>query len=553
MAEVELKFELPPGSASANRAGCPRFPRREPSRRQLIRNVFRHARRRPRAARGWRCACGARRALDPVPQGGAKRRRRPALARGMGSRASRRFDRPVALRANAARRPSRAKAAPDRWARDLHASSSRAPTWSSRSRRARASRWRSTRAGCGNAMPASEISEVEIESIEGEPLAVFDFAERLVDAAPLRPSSVTKAQRGYRLFAARPLRAGEGRANRLDADMTPELAARATVASALGQLQANEVGVLATRGRSTCTRRASRCGGCARRCAPVSRDLCGRARSAGPRGLAVDHPDHRQGARPGCVRDRHVTRVAARPRGHEAARERSRRALVRAAAAREAMRALRFARRATRAWCSPSRAGSPSRSRRRGPAEEPRRLRRARDPQAPPQAAAEAAPAARVMAPEPSATACASARSGCATSWRDSPPSFAGNRSPHTSPRFPNCRTTWARPTTRRSRPHGCWTSSSAPAAACAELRARRGSRAEAQASARPCRRLTWSAKRARAASDSGRSADVRDRRDRPQDPQERLQAPRAQAAPAPARAAVPAAREKGVSRSSCW
>ena len=57
---------------------------------------------------------------------------------------------------------------------------------------------------------AEPVSEVEIESLEGEPLAVFDMAQRLIDSLPMRPSTVTKARRGYRLLrgeTARPVKA----------------------------------------------------------------------------------------------------------------------------------------------------------------------------------------------------------------------------------------------------------------------------------------------------------------------------------------------------------
>ena len=91
------------------------------------------------------------------------------------------------------------------------------------------------------------ISEVEIESLAGDPVAVFELAEQLLPTeglATLRPSATTKAQRGYRLAsaeAAKPVRAV--RAN-LDAGMSPAEAARAVAAAALNQLQANEAGVL---------------------------------------------------------------------------------------------------------------------------------------------------------------------------------------------------------------------------------------------------------------------------------------------------------------------
>ena len=97
------------------------------------------------------------------------------------------------------------------------------------------------------------VSEVEIESLSGDPMAVFEVAERLLETssesaeeapAALRPSATTKAQRGYRLAreeAHQPTRAVPAE---LHAGMTPGEAARAIAAAALTQLQANEAGVL---------------------------------------------------------------------------------------------------------------------------------------------------------------------------------------------------------------------------------------------------------------------------------------------------------------------
>jgi inorganic triphosphatase YgiF len=90
------------------------------------------------------------------------------------------------------------------------------------------------------------ICEVEIECVEGGAGAAFDLAEALMDTVTLRPSSVTKARRGYRLFRGEALRPVKAHASRVEAAMTPGAAARAIVAGALEQLQANEEGVLAS-------------------------------------------------------------------------------------------------------------------------------------------------------------------------------------------------------------------------------------------------------------------------------------------------------------------
>jgi len=91
---------------------------------------------------------------------------------------------------------------------------------------------------------AEAVAEVEIECLEGDPLAAFELAERLIDAAPLRPSAVTKAQRGYRLARGEPLAPARARPASLEPAMAPPVAARAVAAAALEQLQANEPGVL---------------------------------------------------------------------------------------------------------------------------------------------------------------------------------------------------------------------------------------------------------------------------------------------------------------------
>lgn len=91
------------------------------------------------------------------------------------------------------------------------------------------------------------VSEVEIESLSGDPFAVFELADRLLPEtgpAHLHPSATTKAQRGYRLAGdelPQPTRAVRAQ---LDPEMLPAEAARAVAAAALGQLHANLAGVL---------------------------------------------------------------------------------------------------------------------------------------------------------------------------------------------------------------------------------------------------------------------------------------------------------------------
>jgi inorganic triphosphatase YgiF len=89
------------------------------------------------------------------------------------------------------------------------------------------------------------VSEVEIESLAGDPMAVFELAERLLGSASLRPSAVTKAQRGYRLARGEAPAPAKARDVVLEPGMAPARAARALAGATLEQIQANEAGVLA--------------------------------------------------------------------------------------------------------------------------------------------------------------------------------------------------------------------------------------------------------------------------------------------------------------------
>lgn len=90
------------------------------------------------------------------------------------------------------------------------------------------------------------VSELEIECLEGDTAAAFDLAEALLRSFTLRPSPVSKAQRGYRLFVAAPPR--PVKATRIDLDPRASIAeaSRRVVGAALRQLHANEEGVLAS-------------------------------------------------------------------------------------------------------------------------------------------------------------------------------------------------------------------------------------------------------------------------------------------------------------------
>lgn len=93
---------------------------------------------------------------------------------------------------------------------------------------------------------AEPVHEVEIESLEGSPLALFDLAQRLTATVPMRPSTVTKARRGYRLLRGETLAPVAARAASLDPTASPCDAACSAIALALDQLQANGEGVAAS-------------------------------------------------------------------------------------------------------------------------------------------------------------------------------------------------------------------------------------------------------------------------------------------------------------------
>ncbi|APV49523.1 hypothetical protein BWI17_07420 [Betaproteobacteria bacterium GR16-43] len=99
--------------------------------------------------------------------------------------------------------------------------------------------------GAASAGKASEaVCEVEIELIEGDRGAAFDFARALAAEVTLHPSVVTKAERGYRLLSGEGLQPSRAQRVALDPGMSLGDAARALVGTSLAQVQANEEGLL---------------------------------------------------------------------------------------------------------------------------------------------------------------------------------------------------------------------------------------------------------------------------------------------------------------------
>ena len=88
------------------------------------------------------------------------------------------------------------------------------------------------------------LCEVELEVLEGESDAAFDLAQALLASVALRPSTVTKAQRGWRLVRGESLAPAKAQRCVLDESLSPRAAGHASIAAGLDQLQANEEGVL---------------------------------------------------------------------------------------------------------------------------------------------------------------------------------------------------------------------------------------------------------------------------------------------------------------------
>ncbi|MBN9422062.1 MAG: hypothetical protein BGO63_01375 [Candidatus Accumulibacter sp. 66-26] len=87
------------------------------------------------------------------------------------------------------------------------------------------------------------ICEVELELLEGDVADLFAAAAALQHDLPLHPEAPSKAERGYRLFAAAPLRPVKAQATPLRKRTPPLAAFRAAALGCLAQLQGNEVGV----------------------------------------------------------------------------------------------------------------------------------------------------------------------------------------------------------------------------------------------------------------------------------------------------------------------
>lgn len=90
------------------------------------------------------------------------------------------------------------------------------------------------------------ICEVELELLDGQPEDLFALTRDLQASLALRPSPMSKAERGYALFAAEAPRPFKARPQPLDRSQTPVQAFRSIALGCLEHLQRNETGAIAS-------------------------------------------------------------------------------------------------------------------------------------------------------------------------------------------------------------------------------------------------------------------------------------------------------------------
>ena len=88
------------------------------------------------------------------------------------------------------------------------------------------------------------ISEIELELLEGDAAALYDLAAQLQQQVTLCPDSVSKAERGYRLYRNEAYRPVKFAGAKISAALTPHTALRLCVRACLTQMDANTPGVL---------------------------------------------------------------------------------------------------------------------------------------------------------------------------------------------------------------------------------------------------------------------------------------------------------------------
>lgn len=87
------------------------------------------------------------------------------------------------------------------------------------------------------------ISEIELELKSGDPTRLFDFALALQQDIPMQIGNLSKADRGYALFAPQPHAAVKATPLKLSKRMTIEQVFQVIAVNCMAQIQANEAGV----------------------------------------------------------------------------------------------------------------------------------------------------------------------------------------------------------------------------------------------------------------------------------------------------------------------
>jgi len=98
--------------------------------------------------------------------------------------------------------------------------------------------------GSGTNATSSPISEVELELKSGKAEHLFALALELQETIPLRVGNVSKAERGYQLYAPQPLQIMKASTLELSESMTVGKGMQAIIANCLGQIQGNEAGLV---------------------------------------------------------------------------------------------------------------------------------------------------------------------------------------------------------------------------------------------------------------------------------------------------------------------
>lgn len=87
------------------------------------------------------------------------------------------------------------------------------------------------------------LSEIELELKSGDPARLYDLTLALLQTVPLRVGNISKAERGYALYAPQPPVVVTAARLALTSELTVEQAFQAIIGNCLAQVQGNEAGV----------------------------------------------------------------------------------------------------------------------------------------------------------------------------------------------------------------------------------------------------------------------------------------------------------------------